>query len=792
VTAPRRSVTSDAPAYVIYTSGSTGRPKGVVVTHGNVARLFEQTDGWFGFGPADVWTLFHSYAFDFSVWEIWGALLYGGRLVVVPYEVSRSPSAFHDLLRRERVTVLNQTPSAFRPLIDADRHSGGELALRWVVFGGEALDPQTLQPWFDRHGDTDPQLVNMYGITETTVHVTFRTLSQADGSSSRSMIGRAIPDLELYVLDRFGLPAPVGLPGELYVGGAGVARGYLNRPALTAERFVPHPFALQSGARLYKTGDLARRLANGDMEYLGRADHQVKIRGFRIELGEIESILNGHAAVREAVVTLREDRKGDARLVAYLVPDAQAASPVVRRLRLEHEGLADGVRPYELPNGLVVFHRNKNETDSLYHEIFGDASYLRHRIDLPENACVFDAGANTGLFTAFVRSTCPAATVFAFEPIPPVFDVLSLNARLHGDDRVQVFNCGLSDRPGEVEFTYFPDLAIMSGRFAETAGERDVINAFAGTQTADDEAAQVDTIDEILTDRLEPERVSCRVRTVSDIVREHAVARIDLLRVGVEKSELEVLLGIDEDDWPKIRQVVVKVHDFDGRLALIKELLTRHGFVVSVEQKVSLQGIGLHNIYARRASMHERPSPAAAPVQVLPTWHSERAIIDDARALAKRSLPAYMVPSAFVVIEALPMTPSGKVDRGALPAPERRTDHDVVAPASDLQLAIAEIWNAVLEVDGVGAHDNFFDLGGHSLLLARVHELLGERLGLDLSIVDLFRHPTVSSLAVRAEQSTRGAQAAPRAADSDRTDQLKAGRDRFRRRLEQRQDVVKA
>ncbi len=206
-------------------------------------------------------------------------------------------------------------------------------------------------------------------------------------------------------------------------------------------------------------------------------------------------------------MTRREDRKGDARLVAYLVPDAQAASPVVRQLRLEREGLADGVRPYELPNGLVVFHRNKNETDFLYREIFGDASYLRHGIDLPENACVFDVGANTGLFTVFALSTCPTATVFAFEPIPPVFDVLSLNARLHGDGRVHVFDCGLSDRPDQVEFTYYPHLSIMSGRFADTASERGVIKAFLGTQqAADDQALQVDTLDEMLADRLEPER----------------------------------------------------------------------------------------------------------------------------------------------------------------------------------------------------------------------------------------------------------------------------------------------
>jgi amino acid adenylation domain-containing protein/non-ribosomal peptide synthase protein (TIGR01720 family) len=309
-------------AYVIYTSGSTGKPKGCCVTHRNVVRLFQQTDAWFGFGASDVWTLFHSCAFDFSVWEIWGALLYGGRLVVVPYLTSRSPEAFHELLAREQVTVLNQTPSAFRQLIAADENSPRSLFLRYVIFGGEALEMQSLKPWFDRRGDVKPRLVNMYGITETTVHVTYRPLSAADVASG-SVIGVPIPDLRIHILDRRMEPVPIGVPGEMYVGGGGLARGYLRRPELTAQRFIASPF--HAGERLYKTGDVARRLDSGDIEYLGRADDQVKIRGFRIELGEIESVLCQHPAVREAVVIARGQR-----LVAYVV---SAAPPAIDELR---------------------------------------------------------------------------------------------------------------------------------------------------------------------------------------------------------------------------------------------------------------------------------------------------------------------------------------------------------------------------------------------------------------------------------------------------------------------------
>jgi amino acid adenylation domain-containing protein len=344
--------TPDNLAYVIYTSGSTGIPKGVLIAHHNVVRLFCATRSWFSFAPEDVWTLFHSYAFDFSVWEIWGALLHGGRLVIVPFEVSRSPHEFYELLCREQVTVLNQTPSAFRQLVGVEESiiDPSRLGLRLVIFGGEALDFQSLKPWFDRHGDQRPQLINMYGITETTVHVTYRIIKEADLSARQpSLIGAPIPDLELYVLDPHRKLVPVGVAGELYVGGAGLARGYLNRGELTAERFVSHPFDDGKGRRLYRSGDLVRRRGDGDIEYLGRIDNQVKIRGHRIELGEIETVLAQHAAIQQAVVLAREDSE-DRRLVAYVVAAAGYA-PSVHELR---SFVKQKLPEYMVPSAFVV------------------------------------------------------------------------------------------------------------------------------------------------------------------------------------------------------------------------------------------------------------------------------------------------------------------------------------------------------------------------------------------------------------------------------------------------------
>ena len=340
-------------AYLIYTSGSTGTPKGVLVEHRQVTRLFSSTREWFHFGADDVWTLFHSFAFDFSVWEIWGALLHGGQLVIVPQLLSRSPAAFYTLLCQAGVTVLNQTPSAFRQLLGAQADSTLTHRLRTVVFGGEALEMSSLKPWYARAANQATQLVNMYGITETTVHVTYRPLVGADAQrSGASPIGQRIPDLRVYVLDAHRQPVPIGVAGELYVGGAGVARGYLNRMDLTAQRFIEDPF---HGGRMYKTGDLGRYLPDGQIEYLGRNDFQVKIRGFRIELGEIEAQLARQPGIRQAIVLAREDSPGDLRLVAYCVThdntalDAQALRTALGATLPEHMLPAAFVRIESLP-----------------------------------------------------------------------------------------------------------------------------------------------------------------------------------------------------------------------------------------------------------------------------------------------------------------------------------------------------------------------------------------------------------------------------------------------------------
>ncbi|WP_155393962.1 non-ribosomal peptide synthetase, partial [Xanthomonas albilineans] len=376
-------------AYVIYTSGSTGAPKGVMTEHRNVTGLFGATEQCFKFSSDDVWTLFHSYAFDFSVWEIFGALLYGGRLVVVPLETARSPDAFHELVCRESVTVLNQTPSAFKSLIAAQCSSSLEHCLRLVIFGGEALDVRALKPWFEHERNLATHLVNMYGITETTVHVTWRSLGVTDVDwRGGSPIGGPIANTRTYILDGHGAPVPIGVVGELYIGGDGVSRGYLNRDDLTAERFLTDPFSADPTARMYRTGDLGRWRADGNIEFFGRNDHQVKIRGFRIELGEIEARLSAHAEVRECVVVALEmDAGNDKRLVAYWVG--------AESLTYEHLGaetlrnwLTDLLPDYMVPAAYVQLDRlpltANGKLDRKALPAPDDAAYAAHAYEAPQ------------------------------------------------------------------------------------------------------------------------------------------------------------------------------------------------------------------------------------------------------------------------------------------------------------------------------------------------------------------------------------------------------------------------
>jgi amino acid adenylation domain-containing protein/FkbM family methyltransferase len=722
--------------YIIYTSGSTGRPKGVLIEHRNVVRLLFNDRFQFDLGERDVWTVFHSFAFDFSVWEMYGALLRGGRLVVVPREIAQQSGAYLDLLAAEGVTVLNQVPSAFYALMQEElARPNARLALRYVVFGGEALQPALLREWKRRYPATT--LVNMFGITETTVHVTYKEIGDAEIENGASNIGRPIPTLTTYVLDEQLRLAPIGVPGEICVGGDGVARGYLNRPELTAERFVAHPF--RAGERMYRSGDLGRMRATGEIEYLGRRDSQVKLRGFRIELGEIESTLARHDAVARAAVLLRAERGGE--LVAYVVPDAEHAGAVRRLAALEATPDTVPLPQFDLPSGMTVFHRNPSETEFLFKEIFEGEGYLRHGLTLAEGDVVFDVGANIGMFTLFAGAQ--GARVYAFEPIPPVYDVLAANATLH-DIAGRVFPCGLGSRAETVSFTYYPENTVLSGRFASVEAETRVVRQYL--TNVDAGSSGRGSLDELLSHTLRGERYDCAIRTLSDIVREEGIDRIDLLKIDVEKAEWDVLAGIGAEDWAKIQQVVIEVHDLDGRLAQVLTLLRHHGFACVAEEEDMLVGTGLHAVYAWRAGA-ARTTPTVATARQPRRWTGTRAMRESLQRHLAQHLPEYMVPSAFVFLDALPLTSSGKLDRRALPAPRHAAPVEDAPPDGPVEEVVASVWRQSLQVERVGRTTSFFELGGHSLLVTRVVAALATLLRIQLPIRVMFDAPTVAGVA---------------------------------------------
>lgn len=332
--------------YVIYTSGTTGKPKGIPITYSNLSSLFNATESVFRFHANDVWTLFHSLAFDFSVWEWCGALWYGGKLVIVPYAISRDPLAFYRLVVNEKVTVLNQTPSAFNSFIDVDQNKADALALRYVIFGGEKLEASHLSKWLSTHGENSPELINMYGITEGTIHVTSHKVTQNEINTQESLIGQPLPHMKIYVFNENQQPMPPGCPGELYIAGLGITAGYLNRVDETKQRFIPNPYATHASFQtLYRTGDQVKTLPTGDLVYLGRLDTQVNFKGFRIERGEIEYQLNQCPYVKRSVVNIRNDNTALSELAAYVVLETQAhPTPFVLR-----EWLLQVLPPHMIP-----------------------------------------------------------------------------------------------------------------------------------------------------------------------------------------------------------------------------------------------------------------------------------------------------------------------------------------------------------------------------------------------------------------------------------------------------------
>ena len=729
-------VTPDNLAYLIYTSGTTGVPKGVAIEHRSVFNLAHALhQAIYASYQAEQLriSLNGSLAFDTSVKQII-QLFYGYTLDIIPESIRFEGTALLDYIKAHQIEVFDCTPSQLELLISAGLLS--QSVPKMVLIGGEPINEST---WQALAQAKNIRFYNLYGPTECTVDATICEVQ----SSIKPVIGKALANVETYILDPQLQPVPVGESGELYIGGAGLARGYFNRPELTAKKFISKanlPVLKDlAGLVLYKTGDLARYLPDGHIEFLGRIDDQVKLRGFRIELGEIETVLAQYPDVQQAVVTVREDVANDKRLVSYVVPKPSRMPTVAGKPR------------YTLPNNLAIAHLNKNETDFLYKEIFEVRAYIKHGITIQNGDCIFDVGTNIGLFSLFAHLSGNNVKVYGFEPNPFVFEKLELNTTLYEVD-AKLFNCGLSGESKTANFTFYPKYSFLSGLYADVDDEKEIVKSFLQNQP-DSVASQTqdnELLEELLADKFKSETFEVPLRTLSSVIQENHIENIDLLKINVEKSEWDVLAGIAEDDWSKIHQIALEVHDIDNRLKQVLALFEKQGYQTVVEQDWSFdKSAGMnYYLYAIRKSRQilkvcqSEKVPSKLPEPILTAG--------ELRDFLNKRLPDYMVPSAFILLEALPLTPNGKIDRRALPAPDKLSHTDnYIAPSTPTEKLLATLFSDVLSVEQIGVHDNFFELGGHSLLATRIISRVRNTFQTEIPISALFEKPTVGTLAAQ-------------------------------------------
>lgn len=726
-------------ACIVYTSGSTGVPKGVQLSHANLAGMYF---GWENVYQLKTRVRSHCQMMNFSFVvfqaDLVRALCSGGKLVLCPLETVLDPADLYRTMIREEVDFAEFVPAVLRNLVRYLEDTGRLLDFLHIVVVGSDRWHYGEHSALAGYCGQDTRVVHSFGLTEACVDSAwFEHTDEPITQGQLTPIGKPFPNVRLYVLDEDGEPVPVGVEGELYIGGIGVTQGYRNNADETAARFVPDPFG---AGTLYRTGDLARRLADGNVQFLGRGDAQIKVRGFRVEPGEIELALREHPGVRDAVVMSAPGPDGADRLVACVVPVRQSLTELGRHHTMR------------LPSGIEVVSLNDSETLQFHQEIFRDELYTRNGVTIEAGDCVFDVGANIGMFSLYAHGCAEGVAIHAFEPSPEVFRALSLNLAVH-ELNARLYDCALSRAPGEAELTYYPNHAGMSTLYGNLAEEKTVLGTIMANQyrqgsEADDDEFDSDLDDEMegwLDERLHAVTHKVQSRTLSDVFAESGAEHVDLLKVVVQKSESDVLAGIADTDWPKIRQLVIEVYDLDGRVEKLRSFLANKGFHIAVEQAPLFQGAPVHLMYAVRQD-GERPARSGEHRQLAAPVVSANSLHEHLRA----RLADYMVPRGFVFLEKLPLTSTGKIDRGALPlddALDLSATADFVAPRDEVEQTLADIWTELLGVAEVGVHDDFYGLGGHSLMATRVLSRIRRVWSVEVPMRTFLRVRTVEQLA---------------------------------------------
>jgi amino acid adenylation domain-containing protein/FkbM family methyltransferase len=729
------NISSDL-AYIIFTSGSTGQPKGVMVRHDNLVNLFSQTHRMFKFDENDNWLLFHSYSFDFSVWEIFGSLLNGCKLII-PDEISiKSPEHLYNLIINRNITVLNQTPSAFSVFATQAIKNAYKckLPLKYVIFGGEAINPHTILNWLKHYPTHQTKLVNMYGITEGSIHITCQPIDVETlyKYNLGTPIGKPLPGNNIILLDNHQLEVPPGFIGAMYICGKSVANGYINDADRTSERFLK--LEHKPNLVFYNTGDLAIKNSDNTYSYIGRNDSQVKIRGYRIEIKEVESALMDCTYIEDTAVFVDDRNESHKTLTAFIVPSHKTARPLLEILKS-----TDTNSFIKLPNELTVANINPSETVSLYQEIFIDQLYLKNGLHISNESIVFDVGANIGLFSIYLGLIYPNVSVYAFEPFENLCDCIEKNRSIYGLN-LTVRRIGLSDTPGIKKFSYFENVTSMSTYNYDENEHASLI------RSAINHSAQ-DAINTIVKEKLSHEYINCHVETISQQIDRDSLTKIDLLKIDAEGAELDILMGVNNDHWHLIKQIVVEVNNTNNKLEHILQLLTSKDYHTDYEKIDKYAGVDLYMVYATR-SMQGPAITRKMPLRFSQIVSKEK-IMTLIKDHVHSRLPEYMSPTQYKLISQIPRTLNGKTDYKELGRLLSNENAEIISSDSkdfdNIRVihTVKGLWLEILGKEITSITQNFFELGGSSLLAITLANRLTEKLGCSINVLDIFNYPTI-------------------------------------------------
>ncbi|MBD1814765.1 non-ribosomal peptide synthetase [Microcoleus vaginatus DQ-U2] len=859
---PTSAVTAENLVYAIYTSGSTGKPKGVEIEHGSLLNLVFWHQREFGVSAGDRATQIAAIGFDACGWEIWPYLAAGSSIYFPEDDIRRDPEKLQNWLVSNAITIsFLPTPLAEKVLLlDWPQTT----ALRILLTGGEKLQQNPLK--------SHPfKLVNNYGPTENTVVTTSGYIPVTEQTDIAPTIGRPIANTQIYILDKYLQPVPVGVVGELYIGGNGLARGYLNRPDLTAQSFIVNPFKPNSGERIYKTGDLVRYRTDRNLEFLGRIDEQVKIRGFRIELGEIETVLTQHPAVQQTVAIASEDGQGDKRLVAYIALNAEysVAREKNQIMQLQDEQVLQWQMLYN-----ETYNQPAVDSDPTFNIVGWNSSYTNQPIpaeqmrDWANNQAaqilalqpsrVLEIGCGTGLLLFQIAPRCTQYCGTDFSPISlnyiqqhlanqelanvtllqkmatdfegvetAAFDAVILNSVVQYfptiDYLVQVLEGAVkATAPGgfifigdvrslpllaafhasvqlyqaepslageqlqqrvqmqifqETELVIEPDFfSALKHRFPQIGGVE--IQLIRGSYHNELTDFRYNAILHIASETNPPqspeqgelgeskrldwsaENQNLTVTKVQQILLENQldvlrIANVPNARVMAAVKAAELLSVVDKFPTAgQLQKAVEKVEDLGVDPEAWYALEVAYNVNISWSNSDSQ---GRYDVVFARGEIRDfvpetrgdnlRPwrSYANNPLQ----GKVARKLVPQLQAYLAEKLPEYMVPSAFVVLESLPVTPNGKVDRLALPAPQPiklEWAGGYVAPQTSIEEVLVKIWAEVLGIKRVGIRDNFFELGGHSLLATQLVSRVRDAFAVELPLRRVFEAPTIAEL----------------------------------------------